>query len=162
MPEKVKIDWNVYHKYDDLTSILNQLAAAYPELVSIYSIGRTYQGRDIWCLEITNKATGPALHKPGFQIDGNTHSGEVTGCAVALYNAHYLLSRYGEDDFVNNLVDTRTTYVIPRVSADGAEHYLTTPYSTRSSLRPHPLTDEEWLETDGLFPHDINDDGWAL
>ncbi len=162
MPEKVKIAWDVYHKYDELTGILRQLADAHPDLASLYSIGRTYQGRDIWCLEITNKATGPALHKPGFQIDGNTHSGEVTGCAVALYNAHYLLSNHGDDAFVTNLVDTRAIYVIPRLSADGAEHYLTTPHSTRSSLRPHPLTDEEWLETDGLYPHDVNGDGWVL
>ncbi|MDP2872565.1 MAG: M14 family metallopeptidase [Bacillota bacterium] len=162
MPEKVRIAWNVYHKYDELTRILHELAGAYSGLASLYSIGRTYQGRDIWCLEITNKSTGPALHKPGFQIDGNTHSGEVTGCAVALYDAYYLLSRYGEDDFVTGLVDTRVIYVIPRVSADGAEHYLTTPHSSRSSLRPYPLTEEEWLETDGLYPHDINGDGWAL
>jgi len=162
MPEKVNIRWDVYHKYDELTEVLQQLAAAHSDLCRLYSIGQTYQGREIWCLEITNYATGAAGDKPGFQIDGNTHGGEVTGCAVALYNAHYLLSRYGEDSFVTDLVDTRATYVIPRIAADGAEYYLTTPHGVRSSMRPFPYSDEEWLETDGLYPEDINGDGWIL
>jgi hypothetical protein len=162
MPERVKIRWDVYHRYDELTSVLHQLAAAHPELCRLSSIGRTYQGREIWCLEITNYATGPAAHKPGFQIDGNTHAGEVTGCAVALYNAHYLVSRHGADPFVTELLDTRAIYVIPRIAADGAEHYLTTPYTVRSSMRPFPYSEEEWLETDGLYPWDIDGDGHVL
>ncbi len=162
MPEKVKIRWDVYHKYGELTKVLEELAAGYPNLAKLYSIGKTYQGRDIWCLEITNQATGAALEKPGFQIDGNTHAGEVTGCAVALYDAYYLLSRYGEDDFVTELLDTRTIYVIPRIAADGAEYYLTTPFTARSSMRPFPYSEEEWLETDGLYPADVNGDGWCL
>lgn len=162
MPEKTKIRWDVYHKYDELTKVLHELAAAHPDLCRLYSIGPTYQGREIWCLEITNLATGPAGDKPGFQIDGNTHGGEVTGCATALYNAHYLLSNYGDDDFVTELLDTRAIYVIPRVAADGAEYYLTTPHAVRSSMRPFPYSDEEWLETDGLYPDDVDGDGWIL
>jgi murein tripeptide amidase MpaA len=162
VPEKVKISWDVYHKYDELTRVLHDLAGAHQDLCKLYTIGKTYQGRDIWCLEITTLATGPAADKPGFQIDGNTHAGEVTGCAVALYDAHYLLSRYGEDEFVTDLLDTRAIYVIPRIAADGAEYYLTTPHTCRSSMRPFPYSDEEWLETDGLYPHDVNGDGWLL
>ena len=41
---------------------------------------------------------------------------------------------------------------------DGAERYLTTPYSLRSSTRFYPYAEER----DGLYPEDINGDGLIL
>jgi len=161
--QKLTVKWDKYHSYQEMSDLLRAMAESYPDLCRIYSIGQTYLGREVWCIEITNQATGKAEDKPGFQIDANTHAGEVTGTEVALYDAWYLLDRYGQDEFVTSLVDSRVIYVIPRIGADAAEHYLTTPYNNAaSSMRPYPLTDDEWQRTDGLYHHDVDGDGEIL
>lgn len=148
-------NWDRYLKYDELTSALRKLSETYPDLSEMYSIGKTWQGRDIWCLEITNKKIGRPSEKPGLYVDGNTHAGEVTGSMICLYSAWELLSTYATDPKMRTLVDTRTFYVVPRLSADGAELYLTEPFIPRSSIRPWPHGDEQ----DGLNPYDVDGDG---
>lgn len=47
----------------------------------------------------------------------------------AMHTIDYLVTNYGTDDEVTKLLDEKTFYVIPRVTPDGAEKYLSTPYS---------------------------------
>jgi murein tripeptide amidase MpaA len=48
--------------------------------------------------------------------------------------------------------------VLPRLSPDGAERYLTTAYTLRATLRPWPEPEEE----PGLHPEDVDGDGNIL
>ncbi|QUL98418.1 MAG: carboxypeptidase [Candidatus Fermentithermobacillus carboniphilus] len=153
-----KPDFTKYMDYGELTSALEDLVKENPGLSKMYSIGKTYEGRDMWLVELTNFAKGNPDEKPGMYIDGNHHAGEVTGSAVCLYTIWYLLSNYGEDPFVTELLDEKTFYVLPRISIDGAEIFLHTPLSLRSSTRPYPPRDRE----EGLVPEDIDGDGWIL
>jgi murein tripeptide amidase MpaA len=159
---KVELTFDKYLTYPELTEYLKSAAAAYPSLASLESAGKSYEGRDIWALTITNCVTGSPEHKPALYVDGNIHAGEVTGCMVAVYLIDYLLSNYGKDEEVTHLLDTRTFYVLPRVNPDGAELYLTTPTMLRSSVRPWPDSDEECAEMPGLHREDVNGDGKIL
>ena len=76
---------------------------------------------------MTNKQTGPALEKPAYWIDGNTHAGEVTGSTVVLYTLWSYLTNYGRDATLTRILDRSAIYLLPRLSVDGAERYLTTP-----------------------------------
>jgi murein tripeptide amidase MpaA len=69
-----------------------------------------------------------------------------------------LLHGYGNDPEITALLDTRTFYIAPRVQPDGAELYLTTPLTLRSSVRAWPKDEED----EGLTPADINEDGLIL
>lgn len=153
-----KPDFTRYLDYGELTETLQNIVKDNENLAKMYSIGKTYEGRDIWAVEITNFAKGVPEKKPGMYIDGNHHAGEVTGSAVCLYTIWYLLSNYGKDPFVTRLVDDRTWYILPRISADGAEVFLHTPMTLRSSTREYPPRDND----DGLNPEDIDGDGWIL
>jgi murein tripeptide amidase MpaA len=154
----LELKFDHFYRYDEIVDFINQAARDYPSLVALSSIGRSYEGRDIWCLTITNSATGPAADKPAMYIDANIHAGEVTGSHVAMYTIRHLLTGYGSDPEVTRLLDTRAFYILPRINPDGAELYLTTPVMLRSSVRPYP--DEE--EKDGLRAEDINGDGMIL
>ncbi len=147
-----------FYKYDELTGILRGFAADYPKLASLESIGQSFEERDIWLLTITNQETGPHNEKPAMYIDGNIHAGEVTGSNVVLHTAELLLGGYGSDDEITALLDSATFYLAPRVQPDGAELYLTSPLTLRSSVRQWPYEDED----EGLSPQDINDDGLIL
>lgn len=154
----MKIDWTRYYRYDEIRDILHGLAAEHPELAKVYSIGVSGEGRDLWLIEITNQATGEGATKPGVYMDGNTHAGEVTGSSCCLYTAWYLLENYATDARVQNLVDTRVWYILPRITVDGSEVYLTTPEMLRSAPRMYPEPEEK----DGLYPADVNGDGKIL
>ncbi|HHY34224.1 MAG TPA: carboxypeptidase [Firmicutes bacterium] len=153
-----KPDFTRYLDYHELTQALNELVAQRPDLSKMYSIGKTYEGREMWMVEITNYSLGDPLKKPGMYIDGNHHAPEVTGSMVCLYTIWYLLSRYDRDPFVKDLVDTKTFYILPRIAQDGAEVFLHTPYTLRSSTRVYPERERE----EGLVPEDVDGDGWIL
>jgi murein tripeptide amidase MpaA len=153
-----KPDFTRYLDYAELTATLRDLVQEHENLAKMYSIGKTYEGREMWTVEITNFEKGSPDKKPAMYIDGNHHAGEVTGSAVCVYTVWYLLSNYGKDGFVTDLVDNRTWYILPRISVDGAEVFLHTPMQLRSSVREYPPRDND----DGLNPEDIDGDGWIL
>ncbi|MCW5849489.1 MAG: peptidase M14 [Anaerolineae bacterium] len=152
------IDYNRYYRHDELTAHLHTLAEAYPHLARLSSIGQSHHGRDLWCMTITNFATGAPENKPAFYIDGNNHGREVVTSAVAFFTIGYVLERYGHDPFVTELVDTRTLYILPRVNPDGAEISLTTPYDVLGN--GHYLPWDE--QPKGLHISDLDEDGRIL
>ena len=149
------VDFARYPRYDELVATLHAFAHEYPQLTLLRSIGTSYEGRDLWLLTITNRATGADHEKPAFWLDANIHATEVTGSVAALHLITQLLKQYGSDDQITRLVDERTFYLLPRFNPDGAEHALTQPTYIRSTKRPYPFADER----DGLQPTDIDGDG---
>ncbi len=147
--------WDRYFNYEELTQFLKDVEADFGDLCKLYSIGKTYEGRNIWCLEITNLDTGAPLEKPAVYVDGNTHAGEVTGCMTALYTVKHLVTNFGHDPKITKVLDETTFYIVPRLSVDGSELYLNEPYIPRSSIRPWPYADEQ----DGLYAYDVDGDG---
>src|SRR6218665_1075385 len=126
--------------FEPLTELLFAYAEARPNLVSVRSIGRSHEGRDIWILVLTNTATGADVDKPAFWLDGNIHAAELTASTTCLYYLHDLVSKYGSDAQVTQLLDTRVIYMVPRLNPDGAELALADrPRHIRSSTRPYPF-----------------------
>ncbi|MDP2872059.1 MAG: M14 family metallopeptidase [Bacillota bacterium] len=154
------IQFDRYLKYDELTGYLQAVAAAYPHLATLGSIGKSYEGRELWLLTLTNSATGGHETKPAMYVDGNIHAGEVTASMTCLYAIDHLVRNFGKDERVTRLLDRRTFYVVPRVNPDGAEKYLTTPSMLRSSVRVWP--DERHSELPGLHPSDVDGNGQIL
>ncbi len=148
-----------FYRYDELTDILESWARERPDLFRLESIGRSYEGRDIWLATITKAETGPDLEKPALLIEANIHAIEVTGATAALHLIQRLLSGYGPDERVTRALDTRVFYVVPRLNPDGAELALAErPRFIRSSTRAWPLAEE----VDGLYEEDIDGDGRIL
>jgi hypothetical protein len=58
MPNAPTVHFDRFYQYEELTAILRGYAAAFPALAGVESIGQSHEGRDIWCLTITNGATG--------------------------------------------------------------------------------------------------------
>jgi murein tripeptide amidase MpaA len=150
-----------FYRHPELTRLLQDYAAAAPGLVELRSIGKSWEGRDIWLLAITATATGADVDKPAFWVDGNIHAAELTACTACLYWLHQLVDGYQRGDAATRqLLDTRVVYMVPRLNPDGAELALADrPRHIRSSTRPYPY-DEEPVE--GLTVQDIDGDGRVL
>lgn len=156
-----QIFFDRFYRYEDLTSLLMGYAEEFPDLVKIQSIGKSYEGRDIWTAVITNFKTGSDEYKPAVWIDGNIHATEVSASTACLYHLNKLVNEYGKDEVVTRCLDTRAFYITPRLNPDGAEWALAdNPKFIRSSTRPYPY-DEEPFE--GLISgEDIDQDGRIL
>jgi hypothetical protein len=84
-------------RYDEMTAWLHETAAAHPELMTVESYGRSYEGRDLWVATITDTSTGAHDTKPAHWVDANIHAIEVTGGVAALHLIHHLVSGFGTD-----------------------------------------------------------------
>jgi murein tripeptide amidase MpaA len=154
------VRFDTYYRYDALTRLLHAYAEEYPHLVRIQSIGKSYEGRDIWLLTITNFATGTDNEKPALWVDGNIHASEVSPSTACLYLIHRLVHEYGTHPSITRCLDTRVFYICPRVNPDGAEWALADkPKIIRSSTRPYPYEEDP---IGGLVTEDIDGDGRML
>jgi len=152
--------FDIFHRYDALTRLLFDYAEVHPALVSVASIGRSHEGRDIWVAAVTNRSTGPDSEKPAFWVDGNIHAAELTASTTVLYYLHTLVTGYGSERAITQLLDTRTVYLCPRLNPDGAELALADrPRHIRSSTRRYPYDEDP---VDGLTVEDIDGDGRVL
>ena len=152
--------FDTFYKHSELTRLLLDYADAVPHLISVRSIGKSHEGRDIWVAILTNTATGADSDKPAFWVDGNIHAAELTASTACLYYLHQLVSGYGIDVDITQLLDTRCVYLCPRLNPDGAELALAErPRHIRSSTRAYPF-DEEPVE--GLTVEDVDGDGRML
>ncbi|MBK8525759.1 MAG: carboxypeptidase [Rubrivivax sp.] len=151
--------FNQFYRHAELTRLLQDYAAALPGLMTLSSLGKSHEGRDIWLMTVTNSVTGVHDEKPALWIDGNIHAAELTASTACLYFLHQLAS--GADDArIRHLLDTRTVYICPRLNPDGAELALADkPRHIRSGTRAYPY-DEPHIE--GLTVEDIDGDGRVL
>jgi len=146
------LNFNIYHTYDVISTWLYRWAERYPELIDLYEVGKSYEGRPILQLTITNKNTGEDTDKPAAFFEGGRHSGEVTSSETVLWIAKYLLSNYGRDPDVTHLLDSKAIYLRPINNPDGHNLYMNTAQSNRSTVRP---VDND---ADGLLDEDASDD----
>jgi murein tripeptide amidase MpaA len=155
------IKFDRFYRYAELTKLLKDYAKEYPNLIKLESIGKSYEGRDVWLIRATNFKSGMDAEKPALWVDGNIHATEVTASAAALYLIHILVTKYKKDETITRAMDTRAFYIVPRVNPDGAEWALADkPKMIRSSTRPYPY-DEGELE--GLIAgEDIDGDKRVL
>lgn len=135
---KVNVEWNRFYDHAGLGAILARLHKQFPELTKLYSIGKSVEGRDLWCLEVTSRK-GDAKRKPGMYIDGNIHGNEVQGGEAVAYTAWYLCHQYGNLEKVTELLDRCVFYLFPTINPDGRDHWLkeaNTAHSSRSGVKP--------------------------
>ncbi len=154
------VRFDKFYRYEDLTRILYAYAQAFPHLVSIESIGKSYEGREIWVITVTCFATGADREKPALWVDGNIHATELAPSSVCLYLLQTLVAGYGTNPDITRCLDTRVFYLCPRVNPDGAELALADqPRYLRSSTRPYPYNEED---QEGLVMEDMDGDGRIL
>jgi hypothetical protein len=155
-----ELTFDKYHSLDVIYYWLNKWAEKYKDIVDIYEVGRSYEGRPILQLTVTNRKTGRDTDKPAAFFEGGRHSGEVTGSESVLWLIKYLLENYGTDPEITHLLDTRTIYLRPVNNPDGHNLYMHTAQSNRSTVRPEDNDRDGLLDEDA--PDDLDNDGIIL
>lgn len=162
-PSRVNIAWNRLYTYDEAVQICRDLVAAYPELLTMKSVGKSVQGRDMWIVILNNPETGPETAKPAMYIDANIHGNEVQGTEVVLYSIWYLTKSYGKVESLTRLMDRAAFYFAPMVNPDGRAYWFDEPntmHSSRGGLKPVDNDGDGRFDEDG--PEDLDGDGHIL
>lgn len=154
---KVSVAWNRYYDYEGISEIMKKLVKAYPELATLEVIGKSYEGRDLLCITITNSKTGKHSEKPAFYIDAAIHANEIQAVEVASYTAWFLLESYYTNPFVKDLIDTKTLYIVPFQSPDSRDKFMHTPLALRGGMVPFDDDGDGIADEDG--PEDLDKDG---
>lgn len=105
--------------YDEHVQFMSDLAAAYPDLAEMISVGVSVQGREMWALRIT--AAGQV--RPGVMYHGAEHGNEAAPASLVAYVANYLLTNYDTDPEVAALVDQVEWFLLPIMNPDGYVAY---------------------------------------
>lgn len=147
--------------YEELTSALQALAASHPDILELQAIGTSRGGRNVWAMTIglkdeysTPGADGGICKRddrPSVYVDGNIHAVELTG-STACMRLIYDLVQGASTPEGRKLLSQTTFHVVPRVSPDGAEHFIRTGEFLRS--RPGLYPHIEW--PDGLYAKDLD------
>ena len=157
---KVRMSWDRYHDYAQITQFGKDLVKAYPNLVKMESIGKSFEGRDIWVLTVSDFKTDKIENKPGFYIDGGIHANELQGVEISMYTAWYLAESFQTVKFINTLLKEKVFYIALTISPDARENFIhkeNTANSSRSGMRPFD-NDGDGLVNEDKY-NDLDGDG---
>ena len=126
-----------YYTYEELTDILRQLQQKYPGIFDYFSLGKTWEGRDIWLVKISDNVSLQEK-EPGVLYTGGQHGDEKQGYQVVIYSILTIVENYTDvnvnesfTERVRNVVNNVQLFFIPMVNPDGVEA------GTRKNGRPN-------------------------
>lgn len=154
---KVQISWNRYHDATALEEIYRKMVSAHPDLVTLESVGKSFQGRDMWMLTITDKKTAlDHSKKPAMYIDAAIHANEIQTTEFALYIAWYVTEMHAAGNaYFKELLADKTFYIAPSINPDSRDHFIHTANTQNSSRTGQVPIDND---RDGLVNEDDVDD----
>ncbi|MFF1477661.1 M14 family metallopeptidase [Streptomyces sp. NPDC058301] len=114
-----------YHNYAEMTAEIDQRLAAYPSIMSKRVIGKSYQGRDIVAIKVSdNVATDE--NEPEVLFTFHQHAREHLTVEMALYLLREFGAGYGKDARITNMVNNREIWIVPDLNPDGGEYDIAT------------------------------------
>ncbi|KAL7286392.1 hypothetical protein TKK_0019344 [Trichogramma kaykai] len=105
-----RMEWDSYHRLEDIHEYMDYLANTYPQVCSVMSIGKSVQGRDLKVIRISRGLS----NAPALWIDGGIHAREWISPAAVTYLIDYLVEHSDQlqEDY----------YILPVVNPDGYEY----------------------------------------
>jgi len=125
-----------YRRLNDIKAFYDGLRNQYPSLTKALVIGKSYENRDQFAVQITSAQGGSK--KIGIVFEGGIHSREWISHAVVAYLAWSLLDGYGKDADVTKFLDTCVFTIIAAVNPDGYEATWSGERMWRKTRSPNP------------------------
>ncbi|MCD4665402.1 MAG: carboxypeptidase regulatory-like domain-containing protein, partial [Bacteroidales bacterium] len=115
---KAIAEWDFYPTYEAYVDMMYQFASDYPDLCEVFSIGQTVEGRELLFARISDNVSQDE-GEAQFMYTGTMHGEETTGYVLLLRLIDYLLSNYGTDPQITNLVQNLEIWINPAANPDG-------------------------------------------
>jgi hypothetical protein len=111
-------NWDYYPTYSAYITIMEQFQTDYPNLCQIINIGSSVQGRDLLVARISDNV-GVEENEPEFFYTSSMHGDEIAGYVLMLHLIDYLLTNYGSDGRITNIVNNMDIFINPLSNPDG-------------------------------------------
>jgi hypothetical protein len=110
-----------YPSFEMNTRTLQNIVKKYPDLVTMTSIGKSTQGRELWMLKISDNVKTDEL-EPEFKYISSMHGDEITGRELTIKLIQDLLESYvaGDNEIVE-LINNTELFIMPSMNPDGSE-----------------------------------------
>jgi hypothetical protein len=90
-----------YYTYDNMTALLMNLSQTYPDIMSLNSIAKTYEGRDVWVVKLSDNVLIEE-EEPGVLFMGAHHGDEKPSFEVLIYFIKYVVETYQMEETDND------------------------------------------------------------
>ncbi|HEY3250962.1 MAG TPA: M14 family metallopeptidase, partial [Ignavibacteria bacterium] len=115
-----------YMTYTEAASKLDSMRMWYPQFISAkFSIGTTYEGRQIWAVRVTKNPDAPS-GRPEALYHALIHAREPESMETQFYYMFWLFENYDTDPLARYILNNREIYWIPVYNADGYVYNQTT------------------------------------
>lgn len=113
-----------YHTYDEMVAEIQAAEATRPSIVSLFSIGRSHEGRELWAAKVSDNVLSDE-DEPEALFVGLYHAREHLTLEMTLAILRLLTEGYdpaAPEAQITRLVDTRQIYIVFALNPDGAEY----------------------------------------
>ncbi|XP_069059550.1 carboxypeptidase Z [Pleurodeles waltl] len=111
-----------HHSYNQMVTVLKKTAARCSHISTTYSIGRSFEGKELLVIEFSSNPGQHDLLEPEFRYIGNMHGNEVVGKELLTYLAQYLCSEYLlGNQRIQTLINNTRIHFLPSMNPDGYE-----------------------------------------
>lgn len=131
----LSLTYDRYHTPQEGIDFYHALAAAYPHIVRIQSIGMSVEGRDLWALKISDHPDLDEEGEPNILFCGLHHAREWVTHEMMLYLAEKLVTGYDADLRIRRIVDQSAVWLVLSVNPDGFEYTWTNDRMWRKNRR---------------------------
>lgn len=109
-----------YFDPDEIEAMLTQVALDHPGITRLFTVGTTFEGRDILALEISDQP-GVDEDEPAIQFNAQHHAREVATSHVVMDVVNTLTDGFGADATITSWVSNFKTVCVPMVNPDGVQ-----------------------------------------
>ena len=110
-----------YKSYEQTCEFLKECVRRHPSLISIESLGKTWENRDIMLAKISLHVENADL-KPALLYTGTIHAREWIGNELGVSFIEYLLTNYETNPKILEAITKNTLYIVPCLNPDGFEY----------------------------------------
>ncbi len=142
--------WDFYPTYEAYVALMYEFEQDFPGLVEIVNIGQTVMGRDLLFAKISPQ---PKTQRPvpQFMYTSTMHGDETAGFVLSLRLIHHLVSNYGEDQAITQLMDNVEIWICPNENPDG------TYTNDNSSVSGATRGNANGVDLNRNYPNPVND-----
>ena len=137
--KKIGEPYEVYHSFDEpingIKDQLHNIAATYPHIAQLKTIGHSIQKRPMLVMRLTNEKVGKKEGKPQVLFVGTHHAREWVATEMSMRLIKYLTANYGSDARVTELLDNVEVWIMPVGNPDGYQYTFTNERLWRKNLR---------------------------
>ena len=127
--EQAAAGWGAFRSYSEPGGIRDELAAVaarYPRLAKLVTIGRTVQGKPILAVKVTKNARQTRDgSRPATAYMGAQHAREWITVEMTRRLLHHVLDNYGTDAAITRLVNRTELWFVPVANPDGYDYTFT-------------------------------------